>query len=814
MIFPFINRMKGAEARNWVMCKIVSLCSCRNLWTHTSRKASLIDTNNYLGELLNLGRIDVAREMFDEMPERDEFTWNTMVMGYGNARRLAEAKQLFNKAPKKSAITWSSLVSGYCKTGFEIESFQLFYEMQHEGFKPSHFTLGSLLRLCSIKGLLSRGEQIHSYVVKTRFDTDIFVVTSLIDVYAKCLRIVEAEYLFESMPNGKNHVTWTALINGYSLNGDAVGAIQCFRSMRAEGIGANQYTFPGVLVACAAIYDIGFGKQVHSCIVHGGFSANVFVRSALINMYTKCGDLTSAWRAVDSMEVDDVISWNAMIVGCVRQGSPERALSLFRMMHAKDMELDDFTYPSALNAVALMKDVSNGKNIHSLVIKSGFQGNTLVSNSLIDMYAKLNDWDSAFKLFDLLVEKDVISWTSLITGCAHNGFHEKALKLFSEMRREGIDSDHIVTSTVLSSCAELALLDLGQQARANSVKSGLHGSLSVDNSLASFYAHCGCLQEAIKVFDSMSTRNVISWTALIVGYAQNGEGAKSLQLYDEMIESGVKPDFITFIGLIFACSHTGLTERGRYYFESMAKDHGITPGCDHYACMIDLLGRSGKIQEAEELLNKMTVVPDSTIWKSVLSACRKHGNIDLAKRASTALIELEPHDPVSYVMLSNTYSAIGKWEEAASVRRLMKSRGVGKEPGRSWVETKGKVDTFTAEDRKHPEAEAILFKVDEILKMITAAGYVPDMSFALHDINEEGKVHGLAYHSEKLAVAFGLLHLPTEAPIRIYKNIRVCGDCHTAMKFISRVYQRHIVLRDSNRFHHFKQGICSCDDYW
>ncbi|KAL8537990.1 hypothetical protein ACS0TY_000078 [Phlomoides rotata] len=744
------------------------------------------------------------------MPERDEFTWNTIVAGYGSAGRLVEARQLFDKAPKKSAITWSSLVSGYCKLGFEIESFELFNEMQHVGFKPSHFTLGSLLRLCSIKGLLSRGEQIHGYAVKTRFDIDNFVVTSLIDVYAKCLRIVEAESLFESMPDGKNHVTWTALINGYSLNGDAVGAIQCFRSMRAEGIGANQYTFPGVLVACAAICDIGFGKQVHCCIVRGGFSANVFVRSALVDMYTKCGDLTSAWRAVESMEVDDVVSWNAMIVGCVRQGSPERALSFFRTMHAKAMELDEYTYPSVLNATALMKDVSNGKNVHSLVIKSGFEGYTLVSNALIDMYAKLNDLDSAFKLFDLLVETDVISWTSLITGCAHNGFHESALKLFSEMKRSGIDSDQFVTSTVLSSCAELALLDLGQQAHASSIKSALDGSLSVDNSLSSFYARCGCLQEAIKVFDSMRTRNVISWTALIVGYAQNGEGAKSLQLYDEMVASGVKPDFITFIGLLFACSHTGLTERGRYYFESMEKDHGITPGLDHYACMIDLLGRSGKIQEAEELLNKMTAVPDSTVWKSLLSASRKHGNINLAKRASTALIELEPHDPVPYVMLSNTYSAIGKWEEAASVRRLMKSRGVGKEAGRSWMETKGKVDTFTSEDRQHPEAKAIFLKVDEIMKMITAAGYVPDMSFALHDVNEEGKVHGLAYHSEKLAVAFGLLRLPNGAPIRIYKNIRVCGDCHTAMKFISQVYQRHIVLRDSNRFHHFKQGSFAC----
>ncbi|KAL6569478.1 hypothetical protein OROMI_013992 [Orobanche minor] len=797
------------------MYKFVSLRACRNSSTDTSSKKSLlIHANKYLGELLKWGQIDEARNMFDEMPERDEFTWNTIIAGYANSGRPVEARQLFEENPKRSAITWSSLVSGYCKMGCEIESFRLFYEMQHEGYKPNQFTLGSVLRLCSIKGLLSRGEQIHGYAVKTRFDMDVFVATGLIDVYAKCLRIVEAEYLFKSMSNGKNHVTWTAMINGYSLNGDAIKAIECFVGMRAEGVEANQYTFPGVLAACAAFSDPRFSMQVHGCVFRGGFVANVFVQSALVDMYTKCGDLHSSWKVVVSMEVDDVISWNAMIVGCVRHGFPERALTLFKTMHAKDMELDEFTFPSVLNSLASMKDVMNGKNIHSLVIKSGFEGYTLVSNALIDMYAKHENLDSAINLFDYLVEKDVISWTSLITGCAHSGSHEEALKLFCEMRINGTRPDQIVVSSALSSCAELALLDLGQQIHANSIKSGLGSSLSVDNSLVSLYAHCGYLENAGKVFNSMKTRNVISWTALIVGYAQNGEGLKSLQFYDEMIACGVKPDFITFIGLLFACSHAGLTERGRYYFESMTKDHGINPGPDHYACMIDLLGRSGKINEAEELLNKMTVKPDAALWKSLLSACRMHGNIDLAKKAARALIELEPQDSAPYVMLSNIYSVNRRWDEAASVRMLMKSRGVGKEPGRSWMQMSGKIYAFVSEDRSHPEAKAIFLKIDEMMMLIKEAGYVPDMNFALHDINEEGKVYGLAYHSEKLAVAFGLIKLPVGAPIRVYKNIKVCGDCHDAMKFVSKVYHRHVILRDSNCFHHFKEGMCSCGDYW
>ncbi|XP_057810892.1 pentatricopeptide repeat-containing protein At2g27610-like isoform X2 [Salvia miltiorrhiza] len=748
------------------------------------------------------------------MPNRDEVTWNAMIAGYGNSGRLVDARKLFDEAPKRGAITWSSLVSGYCKMGCEAETFKLIYEMQLDGFKPRHFTLGSVLRMCSIKGLISRGKQIHGSAVKTGLDMDAFVVTGLIDVYAKCLCIVDARDLFESMPGERNHVTWTAMITGYSQNGDADGTLRCFRDMRAEGVEANQYTFPGVLVSCAAVCDLRYGAQVHSCVVRGGFEANVFVQSALIDMYTKCGDLSSAWRVVEAMEVDDLISCNAMIVGCVRQGCPEQALALFRTMHAKSMKLDVFTYPSVLNSVALIKEVSTGKVVHSLVVKSGFEGYTLVTNALIDMYAKHKDFDSALRAFDDLVEKDVISWTSLITGCAHNGLYEGALKMFCRMRRDGTASDRVLASTVMSSCAQLALLDLGQQAHANCVKSGLDDSPSVDNSLVSFYAHCGCLEDAKKAFDSMRTRNVVSWTALIVGYAQNGEGMKSLQLYDEMRAAGVEPDFITFIGLLFACSHAGLAERGRCYFDSMVRDHGIRPGHDHYACMIDLLGRSGRIEEAEKLLSEMEFEPDSTIWKSLLSACRKHGDIDLAKRAAAALIEMEPQDPAAYVLLSNMYSSVGKWEEAASIRSSMKAKGVVKEPGRSWVEMSSTVHTFTSDDRSHLEAAVIYSKVDEVLTSIKAAGYVPDMSFSLHDINEEGKAHGLAYHSEKLALAFCLLKLPEAAPVRIYKNVRVCGDCHAAMRFASRVYRRRIVLRDSNRFHHFKEGECSCNDYW
>ncbi|KAL8208044.1 hypothetical protein R6Q57_007456 [Mikania cordata] len=789
----------------------------RTAYSLTPVTAPVYFSNQKLNELCKSGRINEAQHLFDEMPEKDEFTWNTMIAGYANSGYVINAHKLFDETPKKSSITWSSLISGYCKLGIEHESMSLFYNMRCEGYDPSQFTLGSILRMCSTNGLLSRGEQVHGYAVKTQFDANVFVMTGLVDMYAQCRRVSEAKYLFKTMSYGKNHVTWTAMITGYSRNQDQLGAIECFRDMRAERIEANQYTFPSVLTACGEIMASRFGAQVHGCIVKGGFAANVFVESALVDMYARCGNLNDARIVLETMIVDDVVSWNSMIVGSVWQGFRWDALLLFKKMHTKNMKVDEFTYPSVLNCFASFNDsksLKSSKSVHCMAVKTGFEGHVPVSNALVDMYAKRGDLLCAFEIFSNMKEKDVVSWTSLITGYTHNNAHEQALKLFCKMRISGIKSDQIVTASILSSCAELTVLDLGQQVHADFIKSGLLSSLSVDNSLVTMYTSCGCIEDGNKVFASMDVKNVITWTALIMGYAKNGKSKESLVFYNEMIKSGLNPDFITFIGLLFACSHAGLVDQARQYFDSMINFYHIKPGQDHYACMIDLLGRSGGIDEAVELLNNMVVEPDATVWKALLSACRIHGKIELAEKAANTLFELEPQDAVPYIMLSNLYSSKGQWEDASRIRRLMKSRGVNKEPGYSWMEINSKIYSFMSEDRSHEKSNLIYLKIDEVMMLIREAGYAPDMNFALHNIDEEGKELGLAYHSEKLAVAFGLLELPFGMPIRIYKNIRVCGDCHTAMKFISSVYERVIILRDSNRFHHFREGACSCGDYW
>ncbi|XP_068649483.1 pentatricopeptide repeat-containing protein At2g22070 [Aristolochia californica] len=775
---------------------------------------SVVSSNRLLRALSKWGRIDVARQMFDKMSQRDEFSWSTMISGYARWGRLVEAHQLFEQTPNRISVTWSSLISGYAHYGLPDKVLELFWQMQLEGLKPDEYTLGSVLCACSNFSLLQRGKQVHCCAIKTSCDSNIYVVTGLVDMYAKCMQISDASYLFDRISEGKNHVLWTAIVSGYCQNGDGIASIRYFCNMWIEGVGPNQFTFPSVLTACAIALAHGFGMQVHGCIVRTGFSGNVFVDSALIYMYAKCGDLESAKNVLELTETEDVVSWNCLIVGCVRQGNWNEALSLFRKMYVKGMKIDGFTYPSVLNSLASLKDIKIAKCVHGLIVRTGFEEYKHVSNALIDMYAKHGMLECAFGVFDNMCEPDVISWTSLIGGYTHCGSHEKALNLFCQMRKMGIGLDEFAISGILSACAGLTVLDFGRQVHVILIKIGFVSSLSVDNSLMTMYAKCGSIEDAHRAFDLMPVRDIVSWTALIVSYARNGRGEVSLQLYDEMLKSGIRPDSVTFIGLLFACSHAGLVAEAKYHFESMSKVYGVSPEAEHYACLIDGLGRAGKVCEAGKLLNQMIVEADPTVWKALLAACRVHGNITLGEKAAWSLFKLEPQNAVPYVLLSNMYSAAGRWDDAAKIRSLMKSRGVTKEAGYSWIEVNGIVHTFMVEDGSHPRAIDIYSKIDEIISMIKEAGYVPDTNYALHDVDEEVKELGLAYHSEKLAVAFGLITLPQGAPIRIFKNLRVCGDCHCAIKFVSKVFKRHIILRDSNCFHHFREGTCSCRDYW
>lgn len=374
--------------------------------------------------------------------------------------------------------------------------------------------------------------------------------------------------------------------------------------------------------------------------------------------------------------------------------------------------------------------------------------------------------------------------------------------------------DKFTFPSILRACASIVSLEQGKQVHACIIKTESEPNIVLESSLVDMYVKCGTIEDARRVFDKMPERNVVSWTAIIAGYGRYGDSKEVFMLFEQMQQLGLKPNYVTLLAILNACSHAGLVDEAWHYFESIDRDYHIKPRVEHYSCMVDLLGRAGRLDEANEFINRMPLKPHAAIWGTLLGACRMHGNIELGKIAAEHLFNLDSQNAGKYVVLSNIYAAAGRWEDVAKVRKLMKDRGVKKEPGCSWIEYRKKIHLFVVGDRSHPQSEEIYATVETLIRKIKEAGYVPEINFMLHEVEDELKEKYLSYHSEKLAVAFGIINISPGTPIRIVKNLRVCGDCHTAIKFISNTAEREIILRDSNRFHHFKDGVCSCGDYW
>lgn len=437
-----------------------------------------------------------------------------------------------------------------------------------------------------------------------------------------------------------------------------------------------------------------------------------------------------------------------------------------------------------------------------------------MGSALVDMYCKGKSIAYAEEVFKRMTRKNVVSWTALLVGYGQNGFSEEAVRIFCEMERNGIDPDDFTLGSVLSSCANLASLEEGAQFHGRAVVSGLISFLTVSNALVTLYGKCGSVEEARRLFNEMNIRDEVSWTALVSGYAQFGNAGETIDLFERMVADGLKPDGVTFIGVLSACSRAGLVEKGYQYFDSMVKQYGIIPVPDHYTCMIDLLSRAGRLEEARDFINKMPIHPDAIGWSTLLSSCRLHGNMVIGKWAAESLREVDPQNPASYVLLSSIYAAKGKWENVALLRKGMRDRGVRKEPGYSWIKYKNSVHVFSADDQSSPFSDQIYAELEKLNQKMIQEGYVPDMSSILHDVKESEKIKMLGYHSERLAIAFGLLFIPSELPIRVIKNLRVCGDCHNVTKYISKITRREILVRDAVRYHLFKDGKCSCGDFW
>ncbi|KAK7304934.1 hypothetical protein VNO77_42828 [Canavalia gladiata] len=706
----------------------------------------------------------------------------------------------------KACIAQRDLITGKSLHALYLKSF-----IPPSTYLSNHFTL-----------LYSKCGSLHH--VQTSFHLtqypNVFSYNTLINAYAKHSLVHLAHQVFDKIPQ-PDLVSYNTLIAAYADRGECGPALRLFEEVRELGLGLDGFTLSGVITACGG--DVGLVKQLHCFVVLGGYDCYVSVNNAVLACYSRKGFLDETRRVFREMGEcggRDEVSWNAMIVACGQHREGVEAVGLFREMVRMGLRVDMFTMASVLTAFTCVKDLVGGMQFHGMMIKSGFQGNSHVGSGLIDLYSKCaGGMVECRKVFEEIPAPDLVLWNTMISGFSlHEDLSEDGLWCFREMQRGGFCPDDCSFVCVTSACSNLSSPSVGKQVHALAIKSDIpYNRVSVNNALIAMYSKCGNVHDARRVFDTMPDHNTVSLNSMIAGYAQHGIEVESLQLFVLMLQRGIAPNNITFISVLSACAHTGKVEEGQKYFTMMKEKFGIEPEAEHYSCMIDLLGRAGKLKEAERIIETMPFKPGSIEWAALLGACRKHGNVELAVKAANEFLRLEPYSAAPYVMLSNMYASACRWEEAATVKRLMRERGVKKKPGCSWIEIDKKVHVFVAEDTSHPKIKEIHEYMVEMLRKMKQAGYVPDIRWALvkdEEVEADEKERRLLYHSEKLAVAFGLISTQEGVPILIVKNLRICGDCHNAIKLISAITGREITVRDAHRFHCFKEGLCSCRDYW
>uniref|UniRef100_A0A1D1XYS7 Pentatricopeptide repeat-containing protein At4g14850 n=1 Tax=Anthurium amnicola TaxID=1678845 RepID=A0A1D1XYS7_9ARAE len=646
-----------------------------------------------------------------------------------------------------------------------------------------------------------------------------FLSNHLVNMYAKLDLPTPAAALLSLHPH-PTVVTWTALIAGCAQNGRFPDALRHFARMLRSAVPPNDFTFPCALKACAALRSPAAGRQVHAAALKSGLAADAFVGCSALDMYSKAGLSADARRVFDEMPEKNIVAWNAVMTNAVLDARPDEAVGAFvelRRRRRPECYPNSITLCAFLNACAGAgkSHLRTGTQLHGFVVRSGFESNVSVGNALIDFYGKCHWPDAARNVFDGIFTRNGVSWCSMIVTYAQNGVEEEAFAVYLEARRVGCQPSDFMVSSILSTCAGLTGLDLGRSMHAIAVKSCVDTNVFVGSALVDMYGKCGSIGDAEQAFWEIPVRNLITWNAMIGGYAQQGHAEMALAAFDEMVQAGeVAPNYVTLVCVMSACSRGGLMDEGLEVFETMTERYGIEPHLEHYACVVDLLGRAGREERAYEFIKQMPIRPSISVWGALLGACKMHGKMELGKIAAEKLFKLDPQDSGNHILLSNMFASAGRWEEATEVRKDMKDVGIKKGPGCSWVTWKNEVHVFQAKDTTHPRNAQIQAALVRLEKEMKAAGYTPDTNYALYDLEEEEKEGEVLRHSEKLALAFGLVCIPPGIPIRITKNLRVCGDCHSAIKFISGIVDREIIVRDNNRFHHFKDNRCSCRDYW
>lgn len=815
------------------------------------------------GALVNIyskcGRMRDARLLFDWMRERDVVLWNMMLKGYVQLGLEKEAFQLFSEfhrsglrpdefsvqlilngvsevnwdegkwladqvqayAAKLSlsddnpdVFCWNKKLSECLWAGDNWGAIECFVNMN--GLNIDYDAVTLLVVLAAVAGTddLELGKQVHGIAVKSGLDSDVSVANSLINMYSKMGCAYFAREVFNDMKH-LDLISWNSMISSCAQSSLEEESVNLFIDLLHEGLKPDHFTLASVLRACSSLIDgLNISRQIHVHALKTGNIADSFVATTLIDVYSKSGKMEEAEFLFQNKDDLDLACWNAMMFGYIIGNDGKKALELFSLIHKSGEKSDQITLATAAKACGCLVLLDQGKQIHAHAIKAGFDSDLHVNSGILDMYIKCGDMVNAGIVFNYISAPDDVAWTSMISGCVDNGNEDQALRIYHRMRQSRVMPDEYTFATLIKASSCVTALEQGRQLHANVIKLDCVSDPFVGTSLVDMYAKCGNIEDAYRLFKKMNVRNIALWNAMLVGLAQHGNAEEAVNLFKSMKSHGIEPDRVSFIGILSACSHAGLTSEAYEYLHSMPNDYGIEPEIEHYSCLVDALGRAGLVQEADKVIETMPFKASASINRALLGACRIQGDVETGKRVAARLFALEPFDSAAYVLLSNIYAAANRWDDVTDARKMMKRKNVKKDPGFSWIDVKNMLHLFVVDDRSHPQADIIYDKVEEMMKTIREDGYVPDTEFVLLDVEDEEKERSLYYHSEKLAIAYGLISTPASTTIRVIKNLRVCGDCHNAIKYISKVFEREIVLRDANRFHHFRDGVCSCGDYW
>ncbi|TVU41597.1 hypothetical protein EJB05_15129, partial [Eragrostis curvula] len=792
---------------------------------------------------------------------------NAVMCAYLRAGRLADALEVFDRMRARDAASYSALISGHARLGSPAAAAaDLLRRMRLADLYPTEYTFVGLLTACARRGNPRLGAQVHALAAKSALcsgsgsgSSSLLVDNALLGMYVKCGRFGDAVRVFDGMEEDQRDVSsWNTVLAGLVELGRHEEAFELFGEMRASGVRADRFSLSSLLAAAAEGFGQHEGEAVHALSLKSGLETDLSVGNALIGFYAEHGtavdDVVSVFQG---MPVKDVISWTGLLNGYMEFGlvdmaldlfdrMPERnfvtynavltgfcqnkegvrvtfakkaglrGLGLFRRMVEDGLAISDVTVTGTLNACAIAADRKASEQVHAFVIKCGCGSSPWIDAALIDMCIKCGRSGDAHLLFDQWrhVESFHIAWSSLLLASVRDGEYEKALSAFLQMFRSSDVQfiDEFMLTAVLGICGTLGFTELGKQLHSFAAKSGLLCARGVGNAIISMYGKCGELEHAVSFFERMPSRDLVSWNALITAHLLQHQGEKILDIWAQMQRLNIRPDSITFLLIISACSHTSSdsADKCRELFLSMSSTFGIEPAMEHYAAIVYVLGCWGHFDEAEELIGSLPFKPGALVWRSLLDSCSKRSNMTVRRRAMKHLLALEPQDPSTYVLTSNLFSESARWHSSENTRLEMHEKGMRKIPARSWTFHDNMIHSFFARDRSHPQSKDIYAGLDVLILECMKAGYEPDTTFVLHDVEEYQKRHFLMYHSAKLATMYGLLMAGPGQTVHVMKNIRMCGDCHSFLEHASAATGKHISVRDSSGFHIFRGGKCSC----